>query len=135
MTAKELKAKNLELKEVANRFKADLTTRCTHAEEVFKRYLEDNNIDYQFQRVVKVRKKGKVIKFYIVDFFIPKYNLIIELDGEYHNTIQQFHRDKSKDLAIRKLKYWVLRLENHIVYNKHKLESVFNYAEQMLTSP
>ena len=48
---------------------------------------------------------SKKDKFYIADFFFPKKNLIIEIDGEYHQKEEQ----KEKD-----------------VYREHNLKKAFN---------
>ncbi|MEH6408568.1 MAG: endonuclease domain-containing protein, partial [Leeuwenhoekiella sp.] len=37
------------------------------------------------------------LKDYIVDFFCKELNLIIELDGGYHNEPQQKEKDESRD--------------------------------------
>lgn len=54
-----------------------------------KQILDDFNILYDFQHVIYIHNNYVINRFYIADFFVPKFNLIIELDGKYHNTIEQ----------------------------------------------
>lgn len=51
------------------------------------------------------------VDWYTCDMFLPKYNLIIECDGDYwHNLPKSKTRDKRKDGHLAKLNYKVLRL-------------------------
>jgi very-short-patch-repair endonuclease len=51
----------------------------------------------------------------IVDFYIPRFGLCIEIDGGYHNTPEQKSRDEYKDKYIlRERKMSVLRIPNAI---------------------
>ena len=58
------------------------------------------------------------LKEYIVDFINIEHQIIIELDGEYHNDILQKERDMLRDTHLEALGYTVLRFENTIVF-KH----------------
>lgn len=50
--------------------------------------------------------------FFTADFYIPKYSLIIEIDGDYHNRADQKMRDFCKDEIYRALGYNILRIKN-----------------------
>jgi very-short-patch-repair endonuclease len=50
----------------------------------------------------KIGCNGQKRKYY-VDFYIPKYNLIIECDGYYHNSKEHKIEDIQRDLEIKKL--------------------------------
>ena len=50
--------------------------------------------------------------FFTADFYIPKYKLLIEIDGGYHSTERQIMRDTMKDCVYRALGYNVLRIKN-----------------------
>lgn len=41
--------------------------------------------------------------FYIADFYFPKKNLIIEVDGKYHQTKEQKDRDLLRELNLKKI--------------------------------
>jgi len=75
---------------------------ASKGERKIQYYLENNNIDFEYQKIIK---KDKKINF-IFDFFIPKYNLAIEYDGEQHFKSINFYggekgfqkrQDKDKD--------------------------------------
>lgn len=56
--------------------------------------------------------------FYIVDFFFPQKNLVIEIDGEYHQVQEQRKKDSLREEKLKRifnLKF--LRYTNEQVYN------------------
>lgn len=58
------------------------------------------------------------VDWYTCDFFLPKYNIIIECDGDYwHNLPKSKARDKRKDKHLSKLGYKLLRLSEHKIEN------------------
>ncbi len=61
------------------------------------------------------------LKKYIVDFINIDHQLIIELDGEYHNDILQQEKDRLRDLYLEALGYSVLRFENKVVFENPKM--------------
>jgi uroporphyrinogen-III synthase len=69
---------------------------------------------------LKFRRKHP-IKEYIVDFCCLEIMLIIELDGGYHNTIDQKEKDELSDLHLRGLGYRVLRYKNSIALKEHTI--------------
>jgi very-short-patch-repair endonuclease len=48
----------------------------------------------QFQGLKFIRQHP--IGIYIVDFYCHQYKLIIEVDGGYHNTLEQIEKDKER---------------------------------------
>ena len=72
----------------AERYKHILEVNATYAERLFKSFLT-GKIDFEFQKIIYTDNKH----FFIADFYIPSKNLIIELDGEYHNDIKQQDKD------------------------------------------
>ena len=53
--------------------------------------------------------------YYIVDFYIPSANLIIEIDGAYHRETRQVVRDMYREKALLLAGYNVLRFNNEDV--------------------
>jgi very-short-patch-repair endonuclease len=49
---------------------------------------------------------------YYADIYIPKYKLILEIDGKYHYTKEQTRKDENRSAGIRRLGYHVCRLSN-----------------------
>lgn len=61
---------------------------------------------------VRVRSQS-VMRGYIVDFYIPYWKLIIEVDGEYHKDQQEY--DKKRDANLAKIGFKTLRFTNERV--------------------
>lgn len=62
-------------------------------------------------------KRQHSIGNYIVDFYCASKRLIIELDGEVHNTEDQKEKDKHKDQNLTEMNFRVLRISNSQVLN------------------
>ena len=61
-------------------------------------------------------RRQQSIGNYIVDFYCPEINLVIELDGEYHASYQDIIRDENRDNYMQNCGLKVLRFENKIVF-------------------
>lgn len=57
--------------------------------------------------------RQKVISGYIVDFFVPRIRLVIEIDGSFHNGRDEY--DQYRTSVFKKRGNWVLRLTNEEV--------------------
>ncbi|MBF4983172.1 endonuclease domain-containing protein [Nonlabens mediterrranea] len=66
------------------------------------------------------------IKNYIVDFYCAEHQLIIELDGNYHDEPIQFEKDELRDKDLGNMGFTVLRYENQYVYSEleHVLDDI-----------
>jgi very-short-patch-repair endonuclease len=60
-------------------------------------------------------------KIYFADFFLPKENLIIEIDGISHDNNIQKQYDKQRDAAFGSYKIKTIRLSNDLVSDKKRL--------------
>lgn len=80
---------NYSKKERAEAFREDLIKKQTQSEKLFKAYLKSLNVPYFFQKIFYMKHS-----FRIVDFYLPTCNVIIEIDGKYHenNKIKDFIR-------------------------------------------
>lgn len=89
-----------------------LIERATPEELKFKKALDKRGIEYVFQKIILKPQGG----FYIVDFYFPFKNLIVEIDGPYHETTRQkFEDDMRIDYLRRVLHYKVKRIKNEDV--------------------
>jgi len=91
----------------------ELRKRITPYELIFKYKLELAEIEFIFQ-------KGFIQgnDFIIADFYLPwPYKMIIEIDGEYHNTEKQKKRDLIKNQYYRDRGLRVKRIRNEDVEN------------------
>ena len=103
---------NPKLKELARKLRNDATL----SEVLLWQQLKGTQVmGYDFHR-------QKPIDQYIVDFFCPKLNLIIEIDGESHND--RFDIDQKRQLRLEALGFHFLRLWDHDV--KQNMEGVLS---------
>jgi leucyl-tRNA synthetase/ATP-dependent DNA helicase RecG/methylmalonyl-CoA mutase len=59
--------------------------------------------------------------FFIGDIYVPKFNVIIEVDGGYHFTVEQARKDAIRTSELRSLGYKVFRCKNEEVMNLEAL--------------
>lgn len=93
--------------------KAQLTKKETPAEMVMKKILDALGLKYKFQYPVWTHKS-----FYVVDFFIKGYKLVIEVDGRQHRRKSQMKYDKKRTQIIERRNLKVLRFWNDEVMNE-----------------
>lgn len=68
-------------------------------EEMMQEFLEKNWIMHETQKVFYIKEEdGWISKYYIADFFIPRKNLIIEVDGKFHNKQKLHDKNRTKDI-------------------------------------
>lgn len=81
--------KHYNKKERAESFREDLIKKQTNSEKLFKAYLKAVGVRYFFQRIFYTERS-----FRIVDFYLPDCNVVIEIDGKYHddNKVSDFIR-------------------------------------------
>ncbi|MGX5699836.1 endonuclease domain-containing protein [Acinetobacter kookii] len=97
-----MKAYNKNLKQASR----DLRNNMTEAEKLLWSKLRDKQIlGLQFYR-------QKPILNYIVDFYCPAANLVIECDGSQHYTEEGLEADQVRDEALAQLELRVLRFDN-----------------------
>lgn len=61
-------------------------------------------------------------KIYFSDFFIPKMKLIIEVDGDYHNSIMQSENDEERDVLFSSIGIKTVRINNNETLNRRQIE-------------
>jgi len=102
--------KNISLEEIQSRV-SRLIKDATKSELQFKEILISNKIDFEFQWVIDAGTS-----YYIADFYLPKYNTIIEIDGYYHFTEEGKAKDKRRDSFLKFKKYKVIHIPNSKIY-------------------
>ena len=84
----------------------DLRNNMTQAEKLLWSRLRNKQIlGMQFYR-------QKPILNYIVDFYCPAANVVVECDGSQHYTIEGLEADRIRDKALAQLGLKVLRFDN-----------------------
>lgn len=80
----------------------------TEAESALWQYLRDKAIGTKVIR-------QHIIGDYIVDFLLPHYNLVLEVDGAYHADRQQHDDDLVRSEYLNKMGFYVMRFTNEEV--------------------
>lgn len=86
-----------------------LRRKMTEAEELFWSRVRNKQLDG-----LRVKRQYGLCP-YILDFYIPKYKLAIELDGGVHSIELVIRKDQNKEAFLNENGISVLRLENEIV--------------------
>ena len=108
----------------AEYYKHILEVNATYAERLLKTFLT-GKIDFEFQKIIYTDNKH----FFIADFYIPSKNLIIELDGEYHDNTKQQNKDIWRTQLLHSLGYRVIRFKNKQITESKNLFLVLNIIE------
>lgn len=90
---------------LSKKYRKELILKETFYEHVFRSYLK--GVKYERQKVIFTNEW----EFFIVDFYIPKYKLVIEIDGKQHKENKEYDKyrtEKLKSVGVRK----VLRFTN-----------------------
>jgi very-short-patch-repair endonuclease len=107
-----------EITRIKRVFTAELRRKATLAELKFLDILEENKIEYCFQKDIQCGKK-----FFIVDFYLPEYQCVVEIDGGYHFTPEQDSKDRArtKKLLRKKMVRNVIRFTNDEVDDQQRV--------------
>ena len=77
---------------------------------------EEKHLWYDFLKKLPCTvNRQKNIGRYIVDFYIAKEKLVIELDGIQHGSPENKEKDTSRDLYLQKMGITVLRYSNSAI--------------------
>ena len=76
--------------------------------------------------------RQKPLLNYIVDFYCPAVNLVIECDGGQHYTIEGLAADRVRDEALGALGLFVMRFDNGQVLNQLDgvVELIYQFVQQ-----
>jgi very-short-patch-repair endonuclease len=86
--------------------------KTTRSELIFKTKLIKNDIQFEEQKAFVTDSE-----MYACDFFLPGYNIVVELDGGYHDTEKQKTQDRKKNKFYKRNGYVLLRLKNETADN------------------
>ncbi len=103
-------------------FARNLRKNQTPAEKLLWQLLRKRQINgYKFLRqhpLLYDRVRNELF-FFIPDFYCPELRLIIEIDGEIHNSLKE--KDARKDSILRSQGYTILRIQNDEVYDPQEV--------------
>ncbi|WP_353077042.1 DUF559 domain-containing protein [Flavobacterium sp.] len=97
----------------------------TQAESILWENLRNKNIKYKFRR-------QHIIDIFIADFICLEKKLIIEVDGGYHNTLEQREADELRTQILNEIGFKVIRFTNEQVVGD--IDNVINRINTILAS-
>src|SRR5690606_19659392 len=97
----------------------------TQAESILWESLRNKKLNHKFRR-------QHIIDEFIVDFVCLEKNLIIEVDGGYHNSIQQKEADDLRTQILNEIGFKVIRFTNEQVVGD--VDNVLRYITNCLES-
>jgi leucyl-tRNA synthetase len=98
----------------------------TEAENVLWQHLRNSQLGVKFRR-------QHPIDSFIADFVSLQDKLIVEIDGGYHNTLDQTLADEERTLVLSDIGFKVIRFKNEEVL--FKVEEVINKIKSELSQP
>ncbi|WP_248722785.1 DUF559 domain-containing protein [Seonamhaeicola sp. ML3] len=97
----------------------------TEAERILWECLRNKKLDHKFRR-------QHIIDEFIVDFVSIEKNLVIEVDGGYHTTIEQKDADELRTRILNEIGFKVIRFTNEQVIGD--IDNVLSYITKSLES-
>ena len=91
-------------------FRRKLRKNLTTSERIFWNKIRHSQSGYKFRRQHSIGP-------YIVDFYCPKLNIIIEIDGDVHAIEEQIKKDKIREDYLGKLNFKIIRYNNNDIIN------------------
>lgn len=123
---------NDSIRAVASRFIQDMVFNPTVAERKVEELLKHNHVVYISQYPIYIKdENGKIVRFYIADFYIPENNVIVEVDGGYHDIDIQKRYDafRTEDICSYDPELRVFRITNEQVEDDDYL---LDFMEEIL---
>lgn len=99
-----------------------------HSTSIEKFFIDEcEKLNLEYKRQYPIEKYG-----HQYDFYIPKYNLLVEMDGEYfHNLPKQKEKDKMQIEKCKSMGYNIVRItDKQIKNNKNIVVEVINEFER-----
>lgn len=119
------KEHNNRMKESAEYYAGEMRKNPSVLEKMMMEFLDNNHVDYEFQRIFYIRDKaGFILKYYIADFYIPRRKIAIEMDGKFHEKQKIEDENRSKDIQRQYTKVKIMRFCFKDMYNYKKLKSL-----------
>jgi len=106
-----------------------------HQQERKKQTIEEERILWEYLKTKKLGFKFRrqhVVDTFIIDFICLSKKLIIEIDGKYHNSLEQREADELRTQILTEFGYKVIRVRNEEVIGS--IDTVLKKIEQQLKS-
>lgn len=94
-------------------------------EERMKNLLDKNYIDYESQKIFYIyADDGWIVRYYIADFYIPGKDIIIEVDGKFHDSQKLHDKIRTKTICQKYPEIRVLRYTWNDISDETKMEEL-----------
>lgn len=110
-------------KEIVNEYSEKMRENPTQSEIDFLNILNVFNINNDFQKVIETNNH-----YYIADFEVRN-NLIIEVDGGYHQLDEQIEKDKNRTSNLEKAGYDTIRITNEEIEAYYKICNLIDFLQ------
>ena len=105
----------------------------SYPEIFFKKVLDNNNIKYEFNKIISKRSLGLCCDAnYFLDFFIIDKNIDLEIDGIQHKLEERIESDKVRNEALINNGFVVYRIEWKNINTKKGKEYIKNEIDKFL---
>ena len=94
-----IKLHNMEVMEQAKYRARQMDTWPSTLEERMKEFLDRHYVEYESQKIFYIyADDGWIIRYYIADFYIPEKEVIIEVDGKFHDEHKLHDKNRTRDI-------------------------------------
>jgi very-short-patch-repair endonuclease len=94
-----IKLHNMEVMEQAKYRARQMDTWPSPLEERMKEFLDRHYVEYESQKIFYIyADDGWIIRYYIADFYIPEKEVIIEVDGKFHDEHKLHDKNRTRDI-------------------------------------
>lgn len=119
------KAHNNAIKKNSSIRALDMAKSPSELEKRMQIFLNSLNINYEFQKVLHIKnRQGDIQRYYIVDFYIPEKNLIIETDGKFHDDQVKQDERRTKDIKYHYPNMHIIRWRWHDFDSLEKIKDL-----------
>lgn len=95
-----------------------LKNNATDAEKEVLSYLSSIRCEAFFQKAFYICDN-----VYFADIYLPKYKIVIEIDGDYHDTNEQTLKDNTRSTYLYSIGIPVLRMSNEEAFSRERLHN------------
>jgi very-short-patch-repair endonuclease len=93
-------------------------------------FLDKHRVNYETQKIFYIyAENGWIIRYYIADFFVPSANVIIEVDGKFHDKQKQHDKDRTKTIQQNYPWVQVLRYRWEDFSDNTKMAELLSYVK------
>lgn len=120
-----LEIHNREMMETAEYRAAQMKIWPSKLEEKMQELLDENNVDYECQKIFYIyADDGWIIRYYIADFYVPDSHLIIEVDGKFHDEHKIHDKERTRIIQENYPEVEVFRWRWNDFKDRYKVEEL-----------